>query len=40
MPDIPTIHSTLGYILTGWLTFNAGLIAGAWWATRPKVFVP
>jgi len=32
VPDIPTIHTGLGYVLTGWLSINAGIIIGAWWA--------
>ncbi len=32
MPDIPTVHNVLGYVLTGWLSINAGIIIGAWWA--------
>jgi len=31
MPDIPTIHNVLGYVLTAWLSINAGIIIGAWW---------
>lgn len=31
MPDIPTIHTGLGYVLTAWLSINAGIIIGAWW---------
>lgn len=34
MPDIPTIHTTLGYILTGWLALNAGITIGAWWTAH------
>lgn len=32
MPDIPTVHNVLGYVLTAWLSINAGIIIGAWWA--------
>lgn len=30
--DIPTIHTGLGYVLVSWLSVNAGIIIGAWWA--------
>lgn len=40
MPDIASAHSALGYIVTGWIALNLGILAGAWWATRPRSYVP
>lgn len=31
-------HTILGYVLTGWLALNAGVIFGAWWATRGEAY--
>ena len=31
MPDIASVHSALGYIVTGWIALNLGILAGAWW---------
>lgn len=32
---IASIHTALGYVTVGWICLNLGIIAGAWWASRP-----